>query len=377
MKLFTVVGARPQFIKAAVVSRAIDEFNQTVSIRERIEEVLVHTGQHYDDNMSAVFFNEMQIPAPKYHLGIGGGTHGVMTGQMLGAIEALLLEDKPDMVLVYGDTNSTLAGALAAAKLHIPVAHVEGGLRNYDRSIPEELNRILTDHLSTWIFCPSQLSVDNLAREGLLEEKREKAKTYVHNVGDVMYDAVCFYRDRAVPGENIRNLVERTGDGFCLTTIHRAGNTDDTVALKSIFDGLIRISRHIPVIIPLHPRTRKVMERFKIKTEGLNIIDPVGYFEMLYLLQHSGIVVTDSGGVQKEAYFFNKPCLTMIDYTPWLELVEYGVNTTVDSDSDLIYETARRKLKEAAQQEFPVGLYGDGHAGEKIVKILARSQALL
>jgi UDP-GlcNAc3NAcA epimerase len=376
MKIITIVGARPQFVKAAVVSRAIEKHNMEFPT-EQIDEIIVHTGQHYDDNMSAVFFNEMQIPAPKYHLGIGGGTHGVMTGQMLGAIEALLLEDKPDMVLVYGDTNSTLAGALAAAKLHIPVAHVEGGLRNYDRSIPEELNRILTDHLSTWIFCPSQLSVDNLAKEGLLEEKRDKAKTYVHNVGDVMYDAVCFYRDRAVPVENIRNLVEHTGDGFCLTTIHRAGNTDNIVTLKSIFDGLIRISRHIPVIIPLHPRTRKVIKSYQIKTEGLHIIEPVGYFEMLYLLQHCGVVVTDSGGVQKEAYFSNKPCLTMLDYTPWLELVQCGVNTVVDSDSDLIYETAMRKLEEVAQQEFPVGLYGDGHAGEKIVKILARSQAIL
>jgi UDP-GlcNAc3NAcA epimerase len=371
-----VVGARPQFVKAAVVSRAIEKHNVESPIKQ-IDEIIVHTGQHYDSNMSDVFFAEMQIPAPKYHLGIGGGTHGIMTGQMLGTIEALLLKDKPDIVLVYGDTNSTLAGALAAAKLQIPVAHVEGGLRNYDRSIPEELNRVLTDHLSTWIFCPSQLSVDNLAKEGLLEEKRKQAKTYVYNVGDVMYDAVCFYRDRAVPGENIRNLVEQTGDGFCLTTIHRAGNTDDSVVLNSIFEGLKRISRYIPVIIPLHPRTRKVLRTFQIKTKGLHIIEPVGYFEMLYLLKHCGVVVTDSGGVQKEAYFFNKPCLTMIDYTPWLELVQYGVNTVVHSDSDLIYETAMRKLKEVARQDFPVGLYGDGHAGEKIVEILSRSRTEL
>ncbi len=252
----------------------------------------------------------MQIPAPKHNLKVGSGNHGVMTGQMLVAIEALLMEEKPDVVLVYGDTNSTLAGALAAAKLRIPVAHVEGGLRNYDRSIPEELNRVLTDHLSTWIFCPSQISVDNLAKEGLLEEKREKAKTYVYNVGDVMYDAVCFYRDQVIPGENIRNLVEQTGEGFCLTTIHRAGNTDNVAALKSIFKGLIRISTHIPVIIPLHPRTRKMLKRSQIKTEGLHIIEPVGYFEMLYLLQHCGVVVTDSGGLQKEAYFFRESCIT-------------------------------------------------------------------
>lgn len=371
MKLFTVVGARPQFIKAAVVSRAIEKYNQTVPNGERIEEVLVHTGQHYDDNMSEVFFRQMQIPIPKYHLGIGGGSHGAMTGRMLEALESLMLEEKPDIVLVYGDTNSTLAGALAAAKLHIPIAHVEGGLRNYDRSIPEEHNRILTDHLSTWIFCPSQLSVDNLAKEGLLEEKREKAKTYVYNVGDVMYDAVCFYRDRAIPGDKIKDLVKQTGDGFCLATVHRAGNTDNLIALKNIFEGLMRISRFIPVILPLHPRTRKVLDNSKIKIEGLHVIEPVGYFDMLYLLQHCGVVVTDSGGLQKEAYFFNKHCLTLIDYTPWLELVQCGVNTPVDCDPDKIYETAVQKINELSQMEFPTGLYGDGHAGEKIVRILA------
>jgi UDP-GlcNAc3NAcA epimerase len=290
---------------------------------------------------------------------------------MLEALESLMLEEKPDIVLVYGDTNSTLAGALAAAKLHIPIAHVEGGLRNYDRSIPEEHNRILTDHLSTWIFCPSQLSVDNLAKEGLLEEKREKAKTYVYNVGDVMYDAVCFYRDRAIPGDKIKDLVKQTGDGFCLATVHRAGNTDNLIALKNIFEGLMRISRFIPVILPLHPRTRKVLDNSKIKIEGLHVIEPVGYFDMLYLLQHCGVVVTDSGGLQKEAYFFNKHCLTLIDYTPWLELVQCGVNTPVDCDPDKIYETAVQKINELSQMEFPTGLYGDGHAGEKIVRILA------
>jgi UDP-GlcNAc3NAcA epimerase len=371
VKLFTVVGARPQFIKAAVVSRAIANFNKKASDREHIEEVLVHTGQHYDANMSDVFFREMQIPKPSYHLGIGGGAHGAMTGRMLEALESLLIKESPDLVLVYGDTNSTLAGALAAAKLHIPVAHVEGGLRNYDRSIPEEINRVLTDHISTWIFCPSQLSVDNLAREGLLEEKRDRAKTYVYNVGDVMYDAVCFYRDRAIPGDKIKDLVKQTGDGFCLATVHRAGNTDNLIALKNIFEGLMRISRFIPVILPLHPRTRKVLDNSKIKIEGLHVIEPVGYFDMLYLLQHCGVVVTDSGGLQKEAYFFNKHCLTLIDYTPWLELVQCGVNTPVDCDPDKIYETAVQKINELSQMEFPTGLYGDGHAGEKIVRILA------
>lgn len=373
MKIVTIVGARPQFIKAAVVSRAIEKYNNNKATDEQVEEIIIHTGQHYDSNMSDVFFTEMQIPNPRYQLGISGSTHGAMTGQMLEAIEALLLEEKPDILLVYGDTNSTLAGALAAAKLKIPVAHVEGGLRNYDRSIPEELNRILTDHLSTWIFCPSQLSVDNLAKEGLLEEKRDKAKTYVYNVGDVMYDAVCFYRDRAIPGDNIKDMVEQTGGGFCLATVHRAGNTDNIIALKSIFDGLIRISRFIPVILPLHPRTRKVLKSSQIKIEGLHIIEPVGYFDMLYLLEHCGVVVTDSGGVQKEAYFFNKHCLTLIDYTPWLELVQYGVNTTVGIEPERIFETAMYKIKELSHMDFPTGLYGDGRAGEKIVSILAKA----
>lgn len=373
MKIVTIVGARPQFIKAAVVSRAIEKYNNNKATDEQVEETIIHTGQHYDSNMSDVFFTEMQIPNPKYQLGISGSTHGAMTGQMLEAIEALLLEEKPDIVLVYGDTNSTLAGALAAAKLKIPVAHVEGGLRNYDRSIPEELNRILTDHLSTWIFCPSQLSVDNLAKEGLLEEKRDKAKTYVYNVGDVMYDAVCFYRDRAIPGDKIKDMVEQTGDGFCLATVHRAGNTDNIIALKSIFEGLIRISRFIPVILPLHPRTRKVLKSSQIKVEGLHIIEPVGYFDMLYLLQHCRVVVTDSGGLQKEAYFFNKHCLTLIDYTPWLELVQYGVNTTVGIEPEKIFETAMYKINELSYMDFPIGLYGDGRAGEKIVSILAKA----
>jgi len=370
MKIVTIIGARPQFVKAAVVSRAIEKYNNSAAT-DKIEEVIIHTGQHYDSNMSDVFFTEMQIPNPKYWLGISGSTHGAMTGQMLEAIETLLLDEQPDKVLVYGDTNSTLAGALAAAKLNIPIAHVEGGLRNYDRSIPEEINRILTDHMSTWIFCPSQLSVDNLVKEGLLEDKRDKAKTYVYNVGDVMYDAVCFYRDGAVPGDNIRDLVKRTGDGFCLATVHRAGNTDNMIVLKNIFEGLVSISKLIPVILPLHPRTRKVLGNSQIKIEGLHIIEPVGYFDMLYLLQHCSVVVTDSGGLQKEAYFFNKPCLTLSDYTPWLELVQCGVNTPVDCNPDKIYETAIHKINGVSQTEFPTGLYGDGHAGEKIVRILA------
>jgi UDP-GlcNAc3NAcA epimerase len=371
MKIITIVGARPQFVKAAVVSRAIDKINQE-NRRQTINEVIIHTGQHYDTNMSDIFFEEMQISKPNYHLGIGGASHGAMTGRMLEKIEEVLLIEKPDLVIIYGDTNSTLAGALAAAKLHIPVAHVEGGLRNYDRTIPEEINRVLTDHLSTWIFCPSQLSVDNLAREGFLQEKREKAKVYVHNVGDVMYDAFCFYLEKATPTPNTKNLIHRVGGGYCLTTIHRAGNTDDAIILENIIKGFKLISAHIPVIIPLHPRTQRVIKQNNINIDGLDIIEPVGYFDMLFLLKHSGIVITDSGGVQKEAYFAKKPCITLIDYTPWLELVQCGVNTTIDSDTDLIYKTAINKLQDTDTLVFPPNIYGDANAGEKIVDILTR-----
>lgn len=376
MKIATIIGARPQFVKAAVVSRAIGNFN--IENKNRvINEAIIHTGQHYDANMSDVFFEEMQIPKPKYHLGIGGTSHGAMTGRMLEQIEEVLIKEKPDVVLVYGDTNSTLAGALAAAKLHIPVAHVEAGLRNYDRTIPEEINRILTDHLSTWVFCPSQLSVDNLAKEGFFEEKRENAKVYVHNVGDVMYDAFCFYLEMANPTQDTYNLTNKVDAGYCLTTIHRAGNTDDVEVLKNIINELKQISAHIPVIIPLHPRTYEVIKQNNISTEGLIIIEPVGYFDMLYLLKNCGIVITDSGGLQKEAYFAKKPCITLIDYTPWIELVECGVNTTIEGSSKLIYYTIINKLKDIDNQEFPQNIYGDGHAGDKIVRILANAYKLL
>lgn len=365
MKILTVVGARPQFIKAAVVSRAINEFNRKKLGEGRIEEVLVHTGQHYDENMSEVFFKEMYIPAPRYHLGIGGGTHGVMTGRMLESLEGLMLEEKPDVVLVYGDTNSTLAGALAAAKLHIPVAHVEAGLRSFNMQMPEEINRILSDRVSHWLFCPTETAADNLEKEGA----GEWPGVQIHNVGDVMYDAALFYRQRAVASRVAAELLQLYRDGFYLATVHRQENTDDPVRLMNIMTALEEIAVRVPVIFPLHPRTRNHIIKTGLDMENVNCIEPVGYFDMLCLLDNCRAVFTDSGGVQKEAYFFHKPCITMRDETEWVELVEHGYNCLVGTKRERII--AAEKGFACLARDYSISLFGDGRAGEKIVKILA------
>jgi len=367
MKIITVVGARPQFIKAAAVSRAIEEFNQTVSTGERIEEVLVHTGQHYDDNMSDVFFKEMQIPVPRYHLGIGGGTHGAMTGRMLESLEGLMLEEKPDVVLVYGDTNSTLAGALAAAKLHIPVAHVEAGLRSFNMQMPEEVNRILTDRVSHWLFCPTETAVNNLKREGV----GEWLGVQVHNVGDVMYDAALFYRKQARAGQTVAELLERCRDGFYMVTVHRQENTDDAGRLMNIMTALKEIAEKTPVILPIHPRTKKELTGTGIGIENIVCIDPVGYFDMICLLDNCRAVFTDSGGVQKEAYFFRKPCITLRDETEWVELVEHGYNCLVGAERERIIVAEKEFVQQV--RDYSISLYGDGRAGEKIIELIIRN----
>ena len=366
MKIFTVVGARPQFIKAAVISRAIEKYNQTLPNGERIEEVLVHTGQHYDDNMSEVFFRQMQIPVPRYHLGIGGGTHGLMTGRMLESLEGLMIEEKPDVVLVYGDTNSTLAGALAAAKLHIPVAHVEAGLRSFNMQMPEEVNRILTDRVSSWLFCPTETAVSNLEREGA----GAWPGVMVHNVGDVMYDAAMFYRERAIAGHIVADLLDRYNEGFYLATVHRQENTDNPQRLTSIMTALEEIAGRMPVILPLHPRTRKHLVELGLTMKSVNCIEPVGYFDMLCLLDNCRAVFTDSGGVQKEAYFFHKPCITMRDETEWVELVEHGYNCLVGAKREQILAAEKDFVQQT--RDYSIPLYGDGRAGEKIVDILYR-----
>lgn len=363
MKIITIVGARPQFVKAAVVSRAIEEFNAK-SGNGNIEELIVHTGQHFDENMSSVFFDQMNIPKPHYNLDINSLSHGAMTGKMLEKIEAVLLEEKPDWVLVYGDTNSTIAGALAAKKLHIKVAHVEAGLRSFNMQMPEEINRILTDRISDVLFCPTQTAIDNLKNEGYdgIDVKQVLC-------GDVMYDAALFYTERA----NRPETVNEDG-GFVLSTIHRQENTDDKGKLSAIFEALKTIAQDQKVILPLHPRTIKKLENFGIVPDSnIQILEPVGYFEMIWLLSNCTCVITDSGGLQKEAFFFKKPCITAREETEWVELIHNKVNFLTGSDKDKILDTFRY-IKEA-QIDFNMNLYGQGDTGHRIVRELVDFQS--
>ena len=354
MHLLTIVGARPQFVKAAVVSRAI-------ASSHGIEEKIVHTGQHHDANMSDVFFEEMEIPRPAYHLGIHGLGHGAMTGQMMEKLEQLFLKEKPDAVLVYGDTNSTLAGALTACKLHIPVAHVEAGLRSFNMRMPEEVNRILTDRVSQWLFCPTQTAEANLTREGY-----PFGGMKIHLCGDVMLDAALYYAERS-PGRS--NILSTMGDGpFNLCTIHRAENTDDPDRLRTILSALSEIHQQMPVVCPLHPRTRKLALEKGLELP-FTVIDPVGYFDMLELLKNCHAVLTDSGGLQKEAYFFQKPCITLREETEWTELVDGGYNTLAGADTNRIISAWQKAG--SSQPDFSTRLYGDGHSADKIVQALA------
>lgn len=363
MKIVTVVGARPQFIKAAVVSRAIAQHNRQDPTNS-IQEVLVHTGQHYDPNMSDVFFAEMQIPHPDYHLGIGGQSHGAMTGQMLEKIEEVILKEKPHVVLVYGDTNSTLAGALAAVKLHIPVAHVEAGLRSHNLRMPEEVNRVLTDQISRWLFCPTETAVKNLENEGFLTCRQ----ALVSNVGDVMYDAALFYKQIAKPTEAIAALLSELSGGFYLATVHRSENTDNPTHLSNIISALETISQATPVVLPLHPRTRKLLASSNLVPNHIRLIEPVSYFDMITLLNHCQSVITDSGGLQKEAYFFKKPCITLRDETEWVELTDYGFNTLTGANPDQIMSGVRDMENKTI--DYSKVLYGTGNASHKIVQAL-------
>ena len=357
MKILTVIGARPQFIKAAAVSRRL-------RARPGATEVLVHTGQHYDENMSDVFFSELGIPAPDHHLGVGSGSHGAMTGRMLEKIEAVTVAENPDALLVYGDTNSTLAGALAAAKLHVPVAHVEAGLRSFNRKMPEEVNRVLTDHVSKWLFCPTKAAVENLKREGIADGR-------VSLVGDVMYDVALMARERA--GDVARWGV-RPGQ-YVLATIHRAENTDDPARLAAAFDGLREVAKRLPVVLPLHPRTRGVLKRGgRAETDGVKITDPVGYLDMTALERHARLVVTDSGGVQKEAFFHRVPCVTLRDETEWVELVELGWNQVLPPTSAAaVRDGILAALDGRPGQDPPADLYGGGKAADRIVRELTGS----
>ncbi|MDY0095877.1 MAG: UDP-N-acetylglucosamine 2-epimerase (non-hydrolyzing) [Candidatus Vecturithrix sp.] len=356
MNVITIVGARPQFIKAAVVSHAF--------AARGVSEMLVHTGQHFDANMSDVFFAELQIPQPAYHLGIGGGTHGQNTGRMIEAIEQVLLEHRPDWVLVYGDTDSTLAGTLAATKLHIPVAHVEAGLRSFNRRMPEEINRVLTDHAASMLFAPTDQAVVHLHNEGI-------SGAAVQCVGDVMYDAALFYGAKAERTSSILSRTGLTSKNYVLATIHRAENTDDSKRLSAIFDGFSAFGQEI--VLPLHPRTRARLNALKmVLSSNIRIVEPVGYLDMAMLEKNASLIATDSGGVQKEAFFYRVPCVTLRNETEWMELVDASWNHLAPPEhADVIDHTMRRALGTSGADIQP---YGTGMASQIIVeKLLSAS----
>lgn len=354
MNVVTVVGARPQFVKAAVVSRAF--------ARCGLDERIVHTGQHFDANMSDVFFRELDLPSPTQHLAIGGGTHGQNTGRMIEAIEGVLLAARPDVVVVYGDTDSTLAGALAAVKLHIPLAHVEAGLRSFNRRMPEEINRVLTDHAANLLFAPTEMAVRHLRAEGIAEAS-------VKWVGDVMFDAALFYGAKADRASRILTRLGLHPKEYALATIHRAENTDDPIRLATIFDGFAAYGR--AVVLPLHPRTRARLDAFGLRMPGnLHLIDPVGYLDMVMLEKHACLIATDSGGVQKEAFFHRVPCVTLRDETEWVELVEAGWNRIVPPRD--AGEIATSMIEASRSKGCDVSPYGSGDAAGEIAECLSQ-----
>jgi UDP-GlcNAc3NAcA epimerase len=361
MHILTIVGARPQFVKAAVVSHAFEKDHD-------IRETMVHTGQHFDANMSEVFFDELGIPEPDINLDIHGGHHGEMTGRMLQHLEPVLLEAEPDFVLVYGDTNSTLAGALAASKLHIPIAHVEAGLRSFNRRMPEEINRVLTDHMSDLLFAPSAAAVRNLATEGV-------SGRMVHLVGDVMYDAALRFREHAIAHSGILARCNPDGDPYVLCTLHRAENTDNVERLRNIFIVLEMLAKEIRVVVPLHPRTHAVLKRTGLNLHssfGLAIIDPVGYLDMVCLESSAALIATDSGGVQKEAFFHKVPCVTFRDETEWTELIDAGWNRLVTPrDTGRLYAAMRDAIGTVGMD---INLYGTGDAAANIVAALKKHE---
>jgi UDP-GlcNAc3NAcA epimerase len=339
--ILTVVGARPQFIKAAPVTRAV--------VAAGMREILVHTGQHFAADMSDVFFEELELPAPAHNLGINSLGHGAMTGRMLERLEAVMQAERPDMVVVYGDTNSTMAAALAAAKLHIPVAHVEAGLRSFNRRMPEEINRVVTDHVSTLLFCPTATAVRHLAAEGITRG--------VHAVGDVMFDVTLKVTEVAERRSRIIETLGLAPRGYAVSTIHRAENTDDRGRLEALLGWLEQMGRRTPVVMPVHPRTRQQLARWDLKPANVRLIDPLGYLDMARLVHHAAAVFTDSGGLQKEAYFHRVPCVTLRDETEWVETVEAGWNRLWAVPDYM----PRREIAD----------YGDGQAADAIARILA------
>lgn len=358
-KIITILGARPQFIKAAAVSRALAQHPD-------FHENLLHTGQHFDTNMSEVFFSDLGIPKPIMNLNINGGTHGDMTGRQLAAIEKALLEQPPNLAMVYGDTNSTLAGALAACKLHIPVVHVEAGLRSFNRRMPEEINRIMVDHLASLLFAPTETAMRNLGREGI-------APSQCHQIGDVMCDAALMFGKQAKKNSNILNRLNLKEDNYILTTIHRAENTDTPERLQNIVNALIKIAGNIPVVWPLHPRTRNLLRQYGLLDKlaaKVHLTDPIGYLDMVMLEQNAVLIATDSGGMQKEAFFYKVPCVTLRDETEWTELVDTGWNKLAppDKSATCLHKIMTDSIGVSGQNVQP---YGKGNAAELIVKHMA------
>jgi UDP-N-acetylglucosamine 2-epimerase len=361
MKLLTVIGARPQFVKAAALSRAI-----AASInrprRPPLQECLVHTGQHYDSAMSEVFFTELNLAPPAYHLGVGSGPHGRQTGRMLERLEAVMMQERPDRVVVYGDTNSTLGGALAAVKLRIPVVHVEAGLRSYNRAMPEEINRVLVDHCAALLFCPTERAVKNLSGEGILKG--------VHLVGDVMYDSLRHHLDRAGDGRDVLVRMGVSAGGYALATVHRAELTDRPEVLQALLQALGGIG--VPVIVPLHPRSRDVLAKHGVGLrlpETVRLVAPVPYGDMVALERHAKLILTDSGGVQKEAFWLRVPCVTLRAETEWLETLEGGWNRLAGTESDRVVRAAHEALACRPTEPFP--FFGDGRAAERMLDILS------
>ena len=361
-KIVTIIGARPQFIKAAALSRAIIYNNSVYS--EQIEEIIIHTGQHFDSNMSSVFFEELGIPTPNYNLDISGLSHGSMTGRMLEEIEKILLKVKPNIVLIYGDTNSTLAGALAASKLDIPIAHVESGLRSFNMKMPEEINRIISDRISTYLFCPTELAVSNLKDEGIYKG--------VYFTGDVMLDVTNHYKQIAIDKIDLGSWGIKDNN-YVLATIHRAENTNDPIRLKSIFKALNKIAEKINIVLPIHPRTSKRIKELNIDnlSNKIKIINPVSFLEMIKLQMSSNLIMTDSGGIQKEAFFHKKPCITLRDETEWKETVDLGWNKIVGADFDKILKAFNSFKHGKDIKDEP---YGNGNASNKILEILKNTQ---
>ena len=374
MKLVTVIGARPQIIKAAALSRAIKNH-----FSDRIQEIIVHTGQHYDDNMSQVFFDELGIPRPDYNLHVGSASHGVQTARMTEGLESILIKEQPDFIVLYGDTNSTLAGAVAAAKIHVPIVHIEAGLRSFNKTMPEEINRIVCDHCSTLLFSPTKAGFENLKREGFPIDNEPPYtidNPKVYHCGDIMYDNSLHFADIAEAKTDIIQRLELTGKPFILATIHRDSNTDQPERLNAIFNALICLSNECQVVLPLHPRTAKLLktnldgekQAQLFNNPSISLIPPVSFLEMIALERHAQLVMTDSGGVQKEAYFFQKPCIILRPETEWVEIVQTGNAILADADESRIMQ-AWQHFQSNPPTTFPE-IFGDGHAAEFMLKMM-------